>query len=732
MEKSCLYESDFSCYKPRADLVLSGTCHAPGRQPVKGCRVTFQVGQHKKSLFVFGDRQWRQNPAGGWTISEPDPFTELPLIHENSFGGPAFADNPHGKGFGSVTNAAGQRFMPLPNIEDPGALLVSPDSRPVPAGFAPRGRMWPRRTTGKVGTYDEAWLKERWPYFPADFDWGYFNCAQPDMQVEGYLTGNETLYFENLHPRYPQYHGQLPCVRTRLFVTQVQGATSCFREVKLNLDTLWVNPETEKLILVWRGVIEVSDEEMTDIAQCLVVSEPFAANPEPIDHYQALLLQRLREEQEDDVEEEQVIEAPSVDDVWVGEMEADFARMEEEFKQIEAQADEAEKTVRKMLAEAGVDPAELDRAQKAANQMSLKDVLAQSAKQEHQVRTAHPELAKNMPPPMTAEELNELEQSFFKEPMDEFEPLPIPLTREACEERLAAQESFAHADLAGLDLSGLDFSGCSCSQANFSGALLQGTRFTAADLSGANLAGCDLSAVDFQGASLAGADCTGATLNFAVLDGAVLDDTDFSAASLERVSCNNVHGFRVIFVGAHLPGARFLDAVMQEADFEQANLEQADFTRANLQEASVEGVKGKAITMQSANLTGLHASECPDFTEGNFRGVSATESIWEGAILERADFSGATLVNADFAQSSLRQARFSGADLTWARFEKADLADTNMAYVNLFRGSMEKAKLLRTDLRGANCYEVEFYLAEINGARFDGANLKMTKLAVQS
>ncbi len=36
--------------------------------------------------------------------------------------------------------------------------------------------MWTQRYS-KIGNYKGNYLKERWPWFPKDFDWGYFNAA---------------------------------------------------------------------------------------------------------------------------------------------------------------------------------------------------------------------------------------------------------------------------------------------------------------------------------------------------------------------------------------------------------------------------------------------------------------------------------------------------------------------------------------------------------------------------
>ncbi len=728
VEKSSIYESDFACYKPRTDLILAGNCHSPGGKPVQGCRASFQVGELKKSLYIFGNRRWKQSVTNFYAISEPDLFTQMPLLYENSFGGPEFSDNPHGKGIKKILSDTGEEYRPLPNIENPAHLITSPKDQPQPAGFGPRGRMWPSRTTNKMGTYDDRWLKERWPYFPTDFDWSYFNCAPPDMQLGRYLSGDETLYFENLHPDQSHFHARLPCLRVRLFVNLLTGDVYRFREVELKNDTLWVNPETEKLNLVWRGVIEVQNEKMEEIEHCLVVSEPLNSSPEQLEYYQQLLKRRLKEEQEEINRVEPAIEIVPFDDSWVQEMEEEFARLEDEFKKIEAQAAKSEKAANTILVEAGIDPAVLQQAQKSASVLSLKEALTRSAKLEQQIKETYPDLAKELPPSLTPEETDEFDKSFEFESFPEFDSFPEPLTRQNCEGIIQSTKIFENEDLADLDLTDLNFSGCNCRNTNFVGAKLSGAKFNGTILTEAQFAGCDLSNLDFEDATMADADLTGTTVISAILNSTLIDNADFSSAVLANASFKNSHGFRTIFVEADLKEAQFIGAQMQEADFETANLERADFTGANLTEASVEGVSGAGITMQSANITGLHASEGADFTNGNFMDVLANESIWEDATLDGANFSKAQLIRADFAGTSLKQTVFNGADLTMARFEKADLTETSMTSINLFQGSLEQARLFKTDIRGANCYEVEFFRTEIAGARFDGSNLKMTKL----
>jgi len=316
MSGSCRYESDFAYYKPRADLLLAGHCHFPGGNPAPACRVKFQVGTKSRILNVFGNRKWRLLP-GIRTISEPEPFTKMELRYENSYGGAGFEKNPVGKGYKKVETESGDNSWLLPNIEDPDNLIDSPGSRPEPAGFGPLGTMWKERNS-KLGTYKGNWVKERWPWFPVDFDWSYFNAAPPSMQVEGFLKGDETLYFENLHPEHSRYESRLPGLRVRCFlnkITQTNKGQTLFNEVKMNLDTLWVDMDNEKLIIVWRGCAEVLSEEYEEIQHVFIMSEPVEKQQETLKYYSELFLAALAEIEQEwaiEPEEPEEIEKPEV------------------------------------------------------------------------------------------------------------------------------------------------------------------------------------------------------------------------------------------------------------------------------------------------------------------------------------------------------------------------------------------------------------------------------------
>ena len=278
------YESDFAYYKPRADVLLAGHCHASGGKPVSACKVTFRVGTCSRSLYVFGDRYWKGLP-GMKVISDPKPFTRMELRYENSFGGPGFDSNPVGKGFIKNHDTGNDTLLFLPNIEDPEHLIDAPWSRPIPAGFGPLGRMWRERAL-KLGTYTKNYRQERWPWFPQDFDWSHYNAAPPQLQYDGFLRGDEPLYFEHLHPEISRFTSRLPGIAPRCFLDRdsddSRGGT-VFSEVSMHLDTLWVDMDMQRVELVWRGSAEVSSDEYEDVRNVFIMSEPVngpAASPQ--------------------------------------------------------------------------------------------------------------------------------------------------------------------------------------------------------------------------------------------------------------------------------------------------------------------------------------------------------------------------------------------------------------------------------------------------------------------
>ena len=672
------YASDFAYFKPAADLLLNGKCHAPAGEQHLARKVSFQVGDHAKTLMVTGNRTWKRGLIG-CTPSTPEPFTAIDLKYQNSFGGPGYAENPVGKGFGKRKNENGKKVRPLPNITHLTDTLSTSRTRLEPAGFGPLAQTWKQRRAC-LGTYKGKYLKKYWPWFPVDFDWHYFNAAPADMQVEGYLAGDEKLSFTNLHPHHGQYEAGLPELRIRCFVNKRINdpgpAALQFKEVNMRLDTLWADMNSETLVLVWRGWCEVLSEQFDDIEHLFIVSELLKDPLKPVEYYRESLDKRLREMEKGGVDElpeepDQPGETEKVDDV-----ETEIAKAEQES--------------RKQLIAAGIDPDNL---------------------------------------PEQSEEDKKKEDALLKELGFEPEKSESSLTRELVHERFKRRESFAGEDLSGLDLSGLAFAGIDLRGCILAHTIFKNSDLSGADLSSANFSHADLTAANLQKASLHEADFTEAVLEGVDLSKADLEGAVFEKARMQKARLDDVKAIGADFSRADLSDALLTDSIFAKADFSEALLQSADFSRSDLKETSVEGACGPDIRMDEADLTELRASEGCNFSNGSFRKVHADESIWENAELNGADFSFACMEGADFTSASLEGANFAAADMKLTRFPRANLKGAKVVSANLFEGSFEKADLTGTDLRGSNLYAAEFLEAHLEETLLEFANIKMTNLA---
>ncbi len=270
---SIKFEADIAQFKPRADIALVGSAYAPNDQPASVLDVKLRVGRIQKTLRIVGDRRWK---GDGW--SNPEPFERMEIIYERAFGGidetsgEFCARNLVGRGFLSKQQKKIPDHLLLPNVEDPDQLLRSWEDPPKPVGFGFISKAWMPRAQ-YAGTYDEAWRKARSPNLPEDFSFEYHNAAHPDLQMEGYLKGDEEVELINLTPE-GAARFQLPDISVRCRVAKLIGvpdedssAPSVKEEISMRLDTLCLIPDERRFYLVWRGCCPVGDLDALELKQ---------------------------------------------------------------------------------------------------------------------------------------------------------------------------------------------------------------------------------------------------------------------------------------------------------------------------------------------------------------------------------------------------------------------------------------------------------------------------------
>ncbi len=774
------YESDFVFFKPRSDLLLVGKCYVPGGKPVRMCPVTFQVGDHNKNLIVFGNRRWEKHWLK-WRTTDPETFTEMQIRYENSFGGQKYKKNPIGKGNSPVKDDHGNEIRPLPNIEDPAHPVESPESCPEPAGFGPLGRMWQTRHA-KTGTYTGDYKETQWPWFPEDFDWSHFNAAPPEMQVDGYLRGDEKLYFENLHPEHSQYHSQLPGMRVRCFLNKraESGEPGVnFEEISMNLDTLWVDMEAEKLVLVWRGWAQVLSEEYEEVEDLFILSEPLDQPPASLEECRKQFLDRRAEEEKEWAMEPEKPEAqpdeaaesaaparekPDIDPAWLkAQTNAILAQMGIDPESLPPEAREKQSRLIQKLTE--TDPAKAAEMEQKELDDQMREAFAKldldpdhlppvsaNAKAE-QLRlmkelglkpadmTDNPEFSKilalmgaalpkmgldpeNLTPliEQAKKQQERLRKQFGAEEKAETGPAKDkegqPLTRETVRERAARGESFTGENLHGLDLSGLDLSNLDFSGAELASAILTGARLQSAILAGADLTEADLSEADLSGANLVGAD-----LSKAKMKQSALEDADFTGC---------------IAIGADLTGAALTDAVFEKArmagavlgrvEAAGANLSEADLTGCSLRESSWPGADFSKAVLDNADFQGADLSNASmegavgrkiNLTDSNLAELRASEGCdFTGGIFWNASGPGSNWEKADLTESDFRGSRMEGAVFTSACLKGADLSSADMKFGRFYKADLQQARLIQVNL-----FQGSLEKADLTGADLRGSNM---------
>lgn len=305
-----LHDLDLLAFKPGTDVVVFGSAHAPAGNPVREIRTSVRAGSRTHTLRVTGRRRVvRRN--GGWSFSDPEPFSTLRLGWKEAYGGvdrwarpaldaeriepfkpwldvdltgvtpAAYPRNPAGRGF-VIRETPEMEGMELPTIEDPDDLLTpgrlvagSAEAwpfQPVAAGFGFLSYAWfprsafcgldriPLPSAADPGSVRVPEVERG--QVPRDVLTGRplerrvtdraGNGAVPQLVFEPHLRGNEEMALENLDAREPLLSFRLPGERPRIAIRPLgEGET----EATPKLMSVIVDAEKRLVSLVWAAVV---------------------------------------------------------------------------------------------------------------------------------------------------------------------------------------------------------------------------------------------------------------------------------------------------------------------------------------------------------------------------------------------------------------------------------------------------------------------------------------------
>jgi hypothetical protein len=269
-------EADFAPRKPRCDILLLGSAHAPQGRPATRVEVGLRVGRWSKRFVAIGPRHW---DCGLATLraTDPAPFLSQPISYDVAFGGTdlqhedpaqhaACMANPVGVGFHKHLRPEWVDGKPLPLTEEAERRVTDTTGPYHPMSFGPVGRGWLPRSTW-AGTYDAAWVDHHFPFLPPDFDDRYHQSAPPDQQLPLDTFGRAPVevVLTNLDPGGTRCF-TIPPLDASVHVFPKRGACE---QLAAALDTVTIEPDAQRFSLTWR-VARPLRRNMFEVAQVLV------------------------------------------------------------------------------------------------------------------------------------------------------------------------------------------------------------------------------------------------------------------------------------------------------------------------------------------------------------------------------------------------------------------------------------------------------------------------------
>ncbi len=765
--------------KETGEVLVCGDFIAPNEQAVEAGSVHLTLGRVdgkgvyqsfvNKELAVFGDRHWYKLFGAGLGISTPKKTSHVKISYSSAFGGDGFAENPIGKGAVLIETEIGE-VQYLPNIEYKNNLISSSSAKPTPASLGRVDILWPQRMS-LAGTYDEEYINNIMPGLPNDIDWQYFNDAAPDQWLPSYFKGDELYTISNMHPKHQEFKGQLPPIYGRGFVNQRIGDEVVFKEVPTKLDTLWLFPNEAMGVMIYRGTIEASTDDGTDIEAVLLACENRADEPRSLTHYQDQLTKRICP---DHGYKYALFSTPLI----AQGMRCGFKQIEEEYdyplemlskdnvdsyagnktQEALAHAEGAKKQIVEQLKDAGIDPTsyieKMNNSEKAPEQVQMEALL------------------EKMAPGMVTDpknvEISKIDMSVMDEIKvftDELKDKKIAEAKAQIADEIAKLKTDPQADLytdaiekmeqklVEIDLPPewprTDMQGqLSEVKTQISDAVLEIDKLRKMGVAEERLPTIDVDIevletklIDAEiklketyaiGAHLIGGGRSPhpeleAQLKQQLLDrfnaGESLVDGDYacidlSGIDLQGIDLSGCYLEGIDFSGTNLSGAILNGAILAGSNLTDAKLHDAkcvgtNIGAANLTNTDFSGCDLTNAVLGKSQLTNTDFSRCT-FEQMNFLEVEFDKTIFDDALLKQCNFIEPTLDGCSFSGADLTESNFVKAQLNNANFKQATVDGVNFVEAQANDANFEGAQMINSRFVGG---------CSLNNVNFSGANI---------
>ncbi|VVE52068.1 Secreted effector protein PipB2 [Pandoraea horticolens] len=726
--------------KTRGTFAVAGNAYSPAGTRASTLSVTARLGDISKTLKVYGERRWTRTRQG-WRHTEPLPFDRMPVDLQHAYGGQDWPANPTGQGH--CVDSQEIEGVLLPNVEWPAAPVLTPQDAPAPATFLPIPAGTPERQR-LVGTTDEHWLRTRFPGFPDDTDSAWFDALAADQCISTYWRGDETFELIGMHAEKCTVAGRLPGLRPRLLWC-LKPDIGRVREALLQLDTVWLFPNDERVLVLYRAFVETGESGGADAVEMFVHTESLTGPAETT----AMLMKQWRP---DGTEAERAagraVQGPNAlaqaDAVW-----AEISATHDEIvKEIKAKGGPAiQRLVVPPLARPAPGPDDTTQ----LNEEAIKGAVKRTTSGvEDEIRQTLKAAGVDVDGLFTSAERH---SATARLPVHAFDAAALPpnftqknaaelADAESLERRITAEVASAHAatspGLNPLAAPHRVLGAETLRAAHARGETVTRVRLEDADLSNMDLSDADLSGSEFVRCKLSGAKLVGAKLDDARLVECELDGVDARHASARRLLVSRCAGDRVGLASADLSDARFVQCGFAGADLSGARLQAAAFVKSSLAGANLMDVQGRRARFTASDLAGVDATranlEAAILEDSPISGARFVEAYLRGASLwgvqgEALDFRRASMAGVRVGRASrLERSCFDEADLVCAGIEGAVLCGSTLRGARLDAALLADCDLSGTDARHCVARGADFSGSKMVGAEWSGANLMQASL----
>lgn len=258
---SLLAASELIPFKPTTDVLVVGSVRPPDGRPARSWAGALIVGVREKRLRFYGPRHWRHGLMSGWTLSEPEPCSQLSLTYENAYGGvheekehyddgEFYAPNPLGCGYVGRSRPDTARQYRAAQIEAWDGPIDSFGRDVAVGGLGPMPGYFPERLQ-HAGTYDSAWETAVKPDIPLDMDMRYWQTAPQDQRSEDFLRAGAKISLVGLRAGDPLTL-ELPPFDPALVCDLAERPRESLR---MNLDTVTVDLDRQHLTLRYHRIV---------------------------------------------------------------------------------------------------------------------------------------------------------------------------------------------------------------------------------------------------------------------------------------------------------------------------------------------------------------------------------------------------------------------------------------------------------------------------------------------